>query len=257
MHRPVPEGMSPAAQTSVDGSFLLTTESAPLPAAIFDEYAVAVWAVAMQALGDEAEADDVVEATFTTFARSPGSLAGSDDPGLLLFATVRRITLDRLRGIDLDAIDIAPPVAVSGQRWRSALALGRMSEIELAATRLRHEHGLRPDAIAYQLGQPPDVVARCAERADQLLGSQLAADSGMFEALRPPNPLLRQRLVGRIGGETACDTSPPEFGTVTTSGPWDDTSELSAGGIEAPDASRSLNGSAASPPGAGRLRGHW
>ncbi len=229
--RCVVKHMSPAVKTSIDESFVPAGGRSPLPASIFDEFAVAVWAVAMQALGDEKRADEVVEATFTTFARSPGSLAGSDDPGLLLFATVRRITLDRLVGRATEAIDAAPPVAVSRQRWRSALALGRMTGLELATTRLRHEHGLRPDAIAFQLGQPVEVVARCTERADELLGDQLAVDGGLFEALRPPDPRLRERLVEQTATvRTGAGVAAAGRVRPAHVDPSADTSELPAGG---------------------------
>lgn len=236
--------MSAALATSIDEITFGTDGRGCIPAEIFDEFAVPIWAVAMQALDEEYQADEVVEATFATFARSPGSLAAAGNPGLLLFAATRRLTFERLSSIDRGGPRLAPPASVSGQRWRSALALGCLSELELAVARLRHEHGLRTDAIAFQLGRAPDVIERSIQQVGVILGDQFSTDGGLFEALRPPDPMLRRRVVEGRGpvdvGVTAerpagwfnqsSQGPPPSMPLSTKSAsPWAETSDLPAG----------------------------
>jgi len=144
-----------------------------------------VVAVAARVLGSGAEAEDVAQEVFLSFARS--AVPAAEAPGWLTVAAVhtalnslrsgrRRSAREVAAREDPAAPDVADAVVVLDERRRVRAALGRLPRTQAVALVLRHS-GLSYADVAAALHLSPGSVGTTVRRAESALRKELSTDA--------------------------------------------------------------------------------
>jgi RNA polymerase sigma factor (sigma-70 family) len=144
-----------------------------------------VVAVAARVLGSGAEAEDVAQEVFLSFARS--AVPAAEAPGWLTVAAVhtalnslrsgrRRTAREEAVREDRTAPDVADAVVVLEERRRVRAALARLPRTQAVALVLRHS-GLSYADVAAALHLSPGSVGTTVRRAESALRKELSTDA--------------------------------------------------------------------------------
>jgi RNA polymerase sigma factor (sigma-70 family) len=144
-----------------------------------------VVAVAARVLGSGAEAEDVAQEVFLSFARS--AVPAAEAPGWLTVAAVhtalnslrsgrRRTAREEAVREDPTTPDVADAVVVLDERRRVRAALARLPRTQAVALVLRHS-GLSYADVAAALHLSPGSVGTTVRRAESALRKELSTDA--------------------------------------------------------------------------------
>jgi RNA polymerase sigma factor (sigma-70 family) len=144
-----------------------------------------VVAVAARVLGSGAEAEDVAQEVFLSFARS--AVPAAEAPGWLTVAAVhtalnalrsgrRRTAREEAVREDPVTPDVADAVVVLEERRRVRAALARLPRTQAVALVLRHS-GLSYADVAAALHLSPSSVGTTVRRAESALRKELSTDA--------------------------------------------------------------------------------
>jgi RNA polymerase sigma-70 factor (ECF subfamily) len=148
-------------------------------AAVYDQYARAVWTVAFGVLGNQAMADDAVQETFVRAWRAAGRFDPAKPFGPWLFTIARRSAIDLYRGEmrptrgdhgpETDVVVDLPGIELAWQQWEVRRAVANLTGEEQAVVRLAHYRGMTHSQIAAHLGLPLGTVKSRSHRAHRRL----------------------------------------------------------------------------------------
>jgi len=144
-----------------------------------------VVAVAARVLGSGAEAEDVAQEVFLSFARS--AVPAAEAPGWLTVAAVhtalnalrsgrRRTAREEAVREDPVTPDVADAVVVLEERRRVRAALARLPRTQAVALVLRHS-GVSYADVAAALHLSPSSVGTTVRRAESALRKELSTDA--------------------------------------------------------------------------------